>query len=134
MHLCDHVDAVKHDPLAWGRPERGVQSCTVLAAVDQVAAKHRGGPPGEIAVPGQRHEQLQRCGVDPVLRVIEVQAGRLERESRPSLRVGGEELAEMPAANECMMREQRLPGSPRCKIDSRREPGVHFSILRFVVR
>jgi hypothetical protein len=45
MHLRDDVDAVKYDPLACRCPQRRVQCGTFLAAVDQFAAKHRGGAP-----------------------------------------------------------------------------------------
>ena len=45
MHVLDDVDAVKDDPLARRSPQRRVQRGTFLAAVDQFAAKHRGGAP-----------------------------------------------------------------------------------------
>jgi hypothetical protein len=45
MHVRDDVDAVKDDPLARRGAERRVQCGAFLAAVDQVAAKHRGGAP-----------------------------------------------------------------------------------------
>ena len=58
---------------------------------------------------GQREEQLDRLVGDAVLRVVEEQAGRLDRHAFGARRIVGEEFAQVQIADFALVLRQRLP-------------------------
>ena len=82
----------------------------VLGDVDPVAAEHRGGPLGEPGFSSQLEQEPDRLVGDPVLRVVEVEAGAFGGEALAARRVLGEEVAEVEVADLGVVVLERLPG------------------------
>ena len=75
VDLRDDVDAVDDQRLALRHPQRDVEHGPVLGDVDPLAPEHRVDPLLEPRLLGEPQEQTDRLVGDPVLRVVEVQAG-----------------------------------------------------------
>jgi len=99
VDLLDHVLPVDDQRAVARHPQRHVQDGAVLGGVDVLAAEHRLAPLGDAAFPGQVGEQGQRLVGDPVLGVVAEETGRLERQPLAPLRIGGEQVTEVPAAD-----------------------------------
>ncbi len=59
MHVRHDVLAVDDDRRPFRRPQRDVQRCAVLGAVDLLAAEHRADARGHARFVGERDEQAQ---------------------------------------------------------------------------
>ena len=77
------------------RAQRHVQHGAVLGDVDLVAAEHRVDALAQARLLGQLQQQLERLVGDAILRVIEIDARRLDRQALAALRIVGEELPQM---------------------------------------
>ena len=76
-----------------------MQNRAVLREIDLVAAEHRVDPFPQARLLREPLEQRQRLVGDTVFRIVEKETGRLGSQSPPSLRIAGEELAQVPPAN-----------------------------------
>ena len=111
VHLLDDVDAVDDQRRAARHPQRDVQHGAVLGDVDPLAGEHRLDPLRQPGLLGQRHQQLDRLVGDPVLRVVEIQAGALGDQPLAPRRVGGEQVAQMQILDVLVVPAQPLPAS-----------------------
>ena len=123
VDLGHHVLAVDDDRRALRRAQRHVQHRAVLGDVDPLAAEH-----GVDARRAARTRSAsctssaQRLVGDAVLRVVEVDAGRLEREPLAARGIVGEQLAQVASRERGVVRGERLPRGPGRK---RRRRGRH---------
>jgi hypothetical protein len=93
-----------------------VQHRAVLGDVDPVAAEHRLDAAAQVRLLGEPDEQLDRLVGDPVLGVVQVQAGRLGGEARAARRVGGEQVAQVQTGDVgvvCLERPERRAAAKR---------------------
>jgi hypothetical protein len=97
VHFGHDVHAVDLDHGAPRRAQRRVQHRATFGHVDFVASKHRLHTLFDAGRARQPHEQLQRLPGNQVLRVIEVDARRLEREAVSTLGIQSKQLAQMGA-------------------------------------
>ena len=89
-----------------------VQDRAVLGDVDFLAREHRLDGFRHLRFPREPHEQLSGCRVDVVLRVVERQVARGQRESGGALFIPGEQGPEVLGAHRfAVMLLQRLPGA-----------------------
>ena len=109
MDLGDDVDAVDDERRALGHPQRDVQHGPVLGDIDLVAAEHGVAMALEIALASEVDEQAHRLVGDPVLRVVEVQPGRLGGHPLTAFGIVGEQLAEVHVADLGVVARQRRP-------------------------
>src|SRR3989442_637404 len=75
----------------------------------RVAAEHRVDAPAKVALLGQREQEAQRLVGDAVLRVVEIEPGRLGREPLAAARILGEQRSQVHAANASVMGGELLP-------------------------
>jgi hypothetical protein len=75
-----------------------------------LAPEHRVAALGDAALLGELAEQLQRLVGDPVLRVVEEEAGALGGQPVAAIRVLGEDLAQVTVAELGVMPLEGLPG------------------------
>ena len=75
-----------NDRRAARRAQRDVQHRALLGDVDLVAAEHRLDALAQPGLLGQLQQQPQGLVGDPVLRIVEIDAGRLDREPLAALR------------------------------------------------
>ena len=116
-HLVEHGVDLRHDVLAVDddrralrRAQRHVQDRAVLGDVDLLAAEHGVDPRAQAGFLGQLQQQLERLVGDAVLRVVEVDAGRLGRQPLAARGIVGEELAQMHGpGSSSMVGFERLP-------------------------
>ncbi len=90
----------------------GIRSATcntdaVLRDVDPVAAEHRRDAVVQPAFVREREQQPDRFGRDPILRVVEAQAGPLRHKPVAPTRVGGERLPQMQILDVVVVPAQR---------------------------
>ena len=90
-------------------PQRDVQHRPVLRHVDVVAAEHGRAPVGHAGLLGQRDEQFHGLVGNPVLRVVQVQPGRLDGQPLASARIPGEQVAQVQAGDLGVVPLERLP-------------------------
>ena len=96
VHLGHDVLAVDDDRRAPRRAQRHVQHGAVLGDVDLLAAEHGVDPRAQARLLGQlRRSSRERLVGDAVLRVVEVEAGRLGGQALAALGIVGEELAQV---------------------------------------
>ena len=95
VDLGDDVLAVDDERGVAGEAQRRVQDGAVLGAVDPVTAEHGVDPLAEPALLGKLHEEAERLVGHAVLRVVEIEAGRLGGQAGTAGRVGSEEVAEV---------------------------------------
>ena len=80
--------------------------------------------------PGHRQQQRHRLVGDPVLAVVEEQAGALGGQALRALRVVGEEVAQVAVPDRGMVGEDRLPlGHPVKGGGNRRVVRAHWAIV-----
>ena len=72
----------------------------MLGEVDLVAAEHGVDARAKPRLVRQREQELECLRRDPVLGVVEVNAGRLEAEPFGARRILAEQLAQVPVANQ----------------------------------
>jgi hypothetical protein len=95
VHLADDVHPVDDERALARHPQGDVEHGAVLGDVDPLAGEHRLPPLGDAALLGQRDQQAQRLIGDPVLRVVETEAGALRDHPLAAPGVGGEQLAQV---------------------------------------
>ena len=114
MDPGDHVLAVDLDDRPLRCAERDVQDGAVLGDVDLLAAEHRRDPIAQRARSASA-EQAERLVGDPVLRVVEEQAGGLGGHPLAAPWIGGEQLPQVGVAQ---LRGVPLAGRPLgCLVD-----------------
>ena len=91
------------------RAQRDVKNGAILGHVDLVAAEHRVDAIAQARLLRQLTQKPQRLVGDAVLGVVEIQAGGFHRHALAALRVVGEKLSQVQAADLLVMRLQRLP-------------------------
>ena len=74
---------------------------------DLLAAERRVDAPAPASALGKLHQQSDRLVGDAVLRVVELDAGGLDRETLATPGIVGEELPQMLMAHRVVMRLQR---------------------------
>ena len=115
MDVGDDVAAVDDRSSA----PRGIRSATwstaaILGHVDPLAPEHRLDPLAEPGIVGKRDEQADRLVVDPVLRVVEVQAAPPRRPAARRARgSSANSVAQMPVADCRVVGDQPLPAGQR---------------------
>ena len=92
-----------------GGAQRDGEHGSVLGHVDLLTGEHRVDPRPQSAPLGEGEEQPQGLGLDPVLRVVEVDVADLGREARGAPGVGREEVAQVDVADLRVMGAERLP-------------------------
>ena len=110
VHLGHDVLAIDDQRRPFGHAQRHVQHRAVLGDVDAVATKHGVDALAQPALGRQLQQEAQRLVGDAVLRVVEVQPGRLEREALRTPGVAREQLAQVAAGDLPLVRLQGLPG------------------------
>ena len=86
------VDAVDQDRRAGKIAQRAVQRRAPFGRIDQFAAEHRVALGGDVGRLGEREQQPQRLGVDPLLGEIVEQVAEDRVEAVEASRIGGEEI------------------------------------------
>jgi len=112
QHVVDrrhHVLAVQHDRLAARGAEGDVQHGPPLSDVDLLALEHGVDALSQAALLGQLQQEPHGFVGDAVLGVVEVHADRLGRQALAALRVVGEELTEVQAADLLVVGCEGLP-------------------------
>ena len=102
--VVEHVD----DRAARGA-ERCVQYGAVLGRIDLLAGEHRVAAPLDIGGRGDLDQTLQRVAGDALLGEVDAQIARRTGERRRSLRVVGEQLAQVRRGRVLEVGEQRGP-------------------------
>ena len=96
---------------AGRRAQRGVEHGTALGRVDRRAGEHRVALRLDAAFTREVSEKAHRRRVDEVLREVDEQFGRLERQRVEALRVARESLAQVEvAAVRLVVAGERRPG------------------------
>ena len=103
------VLAVDDDRCPSWRTQGNVQHSAVLGDVDLVAAEHRVDARPQTALLGQFNEQPHCFFRDAVLRVVKIQTNCLGRQPLATLRIVGEQIAQMPIAHLLIMRPEGFP-------------------------
>ena len=99
MYIGDDVAAVDDERAAARHPQRDVQHRTALGDVDPLAREHRVAACSDPCFIRELDEQAHRFVRDPVLRVVEREAGSFGRQPLAAGRIGGEEIPEMRAGD-----------------------------------
>ena len=118
VDLPHHVGAVHDQRRGPRHPQRHVQDGPVLGHVDVLAAEHGVPPFRHAGLGGQFDQQPHGLVGDPVLRVVQVEPGRLRAQPLASPRIRGEQLPQMLAGDLRVVPPQRLPCLPlrqRCQ-------------------
>ena len=110
VDLLDDVLAVDDQRAVLRHPQRDVEHGAVLGDVDVLAAEHRVPALGDAALVGELREQLQRLVGDPVLRVVEEEAGALGDQPLAAVGILGEQVAQVPLADLAVVLLEGLPG------------------------
>ena len=110
MDLGHHIAAIVNDRSAARRAQRDVKHRAVLRDVDVVAPEH-----GLDALPqprflGKPKQEGQGFVGDPVLGIVEIDSGCLDREPVAALAILGEELPEVDVLHRLVVLLQRRPG------------------------
>jgi hypothetical protein len=95
-----------------GLAQRDVQHRALLGRVDRIAAEHRRGALGNAALAREVEKQAHGLVVDPVLRVVEVQAGRIEHHPLAAAGVLREQLAQVAPSDLVAVRGEGAPRRP----------------------
>jgi hypothetical protein len=93
-----------------------VERRPVFGPVDVLAAEHRVTVLRHPPFAGEREQQLDRLGGDPVLRQVGVDPGRLEREALGATRVGGEQVAQTEVADGAVVPSRACHAGPRVSV------------------
>ena len=109
MYLRNDVGAIDDNGVAARRAQGDVKNRAVLGHVDLVAAEHRVDAIAQPRLFRQLPQKTQGFVRDPVLRVVEIQAGKFSRHALAALRVVCEKGSQVQAADLPVMRLQRLP-------------------------
>src|SRR3954471_14242784 len=94
----------------------------VLRDVDVLAAEHRVAPLGHALFVGELPKQPQRLVGDPVLGVVEEEAGALADQAGASIGVLGEQPPEVPPRDLAVVLLQRLPCRALAELRFRAHP------------
>ena len=109
-HGRHHVLAIDLEARARRRAQRHMQHRAAFGIVDRHAGEHLVAGGLEPALTRQRKQQLERPGVDAVLRIVEGQARGGEREALEAARLFAEQGAKPGIAEGRRMGGQGLPG------------------------
>ena len=109
VDLGHHVGAVDQDGPVGPVAQRDVQHRAPFGGVDPVARKHRFDRAGQAGLPRQGHEQLHGLAGDAILRVVEQDVAKAQREAVEAAGVGGEQLAHVAAVDGAPVRGQVTP-------------------------
>ena len=112
MNVGHDVLAVDQDRRAARCTQRHVEHGSVLRDVDLLATEHGVDAGAQAGLLGEADEQRQRLISDPVLRIVEIDAGGLDRQPFTAAGIAREQLAEVNGADFAMVLFERLPGRP----------------------
>ena len=110
MDLGHHILAVVDDGSAPRRAQGDVKHRALLRGVDLVAAEHGVDVIPQAQFLGKLKQQSQGLVGDPVLGIVEIESGGLDRQPLPALAILGEELPEMDTLDLLVVLLQRRPG------------------------
>ncbi|MNT24515.1 hypothetical protein D3C72_1599910 [compost metagenome] len=110
MHIRHDIAAVYLHRFPGRHAQSDVQRRPPFAGIDGVALEHGVDPRRQPAFLGQLRQKLQGSRGNPVLGIVQVPAGRLQRQARPSRGVFYEELPQVDRAQFFQMACQCLPG------------------------
>ena len=91
VHVGDDVLSVDHERRIGRCAQRRVKDRTILGRIDVIAPEHRLDLCRKTRLLGERNEQIQRLGGDEVLRGVDDEAVRVERELRCPVDVAGKQ-------------------------------------------
>ena len=114
MDIGHHVLAVVQDGRAARRAQRDVKHRALFRDVDLVAAEHGVDALAQARLLGQLKQQFQGFVGDPVLGIVEIKPGGLDRHPLAALAVLGEELLEMDALDLLVVRLRATPRPGAC--------------------
>ena len=89
-----------------------MQDGAVFREVDFLATEHGGDPPAQTGFLGQLDQQFEGLVGDAVLRIIQVEARRLDRQTLAAFRVIGEQFAQMQPFHLLVVGGEGLPCRP----------------------
>ncbi len=90
--------------------QRDVQDGTVLGDVDLLAGEHRVDVVAQTGLFGEVEQRPHRLGLDPVLRIVEVDPDGIGGEALSTIGVRGEQLPQVDIAQRVVLAAQCLPG------------------------
>ena len=125
VHIRDDVAPVDDQRPVARHAQGDVQHRAVLGHVDVLACEHGVAPRGYAGLGGELHQEVERFARDAILRVVEVDAGRLGRQAGASPGVGGEELAQVGARDLPVVGGERAVR--RVSLEVERLCGCHHS-------
>jgi hypothetical protein len=108
-HFGHHVLTLDEDRAVRAVAQGDVQDGTILGGVDLLAGEHRRDPLVEAARLRELDQQAQRLRIEELAGEIEQQVQFGARELLETLRIGREQIAQMPLPHLCGMRRQCLP-------------------------
>jgi hypothetical protein len=109
VDVGDDIVAVDHDRLAFGRSQGHVEDRPSLGGVDALTPEHGLDPRPQAGLLGQRNEQIDGLGGDPVLGVVDEQVARFGGQSLAPGRVSPEEVSQMEVSDVPVVFLQGLP-------------------------
>ena len=95
MDLPYDIDPIHNERGLARHPKRNMQDCPVLREVDSIPSEHRLDPLSETALLSECNQQSDRLVSDAVLRVVEVEARAIGRQTLSSRLIIFEELSKM---------------------------------------
>ena len=115
-HLAEHgmdlghdIFSIQDDGRAFRRAQGHVQDGAVFRDVDFLATEHGCDAPAQIGLFGQLDQQLEGLIGDAVLRIIQVEARRLGRQTLAAFRVIGEKCPKMQVLDLLVVGGEGLP-------------------------
>ena len=110
VHVAYDVAALNEKRRGPGKAESGVERGSSLRDVHRLAAEHRLRPATQPRLVRETAEQANGLAVDPVLRVVEVEPARLEREPLAPAGITRKQPPQVASRDLLLMALERLPG------------------------
>ena len=123
VDLRHYVFAVHHDGRSFERAKGHVEDRAVLGDVDLLPVKHRVDSRPQAGFLGQLQEKLQGFIRDAILRVVQEDACRFDRQPLTAHGIVCEKCSQMGSANSLVV---RLKGLPRLSFRERLETAFGF--------
>src|SRR5262249_9707546 len=128
MHRGYHIASVVNDGSAAWRSQRDVKHGAVLRDVDGVAPEHRLDAVSQSRLLGKPKQECQGFVGNPVLGIVKVDSGCLDREPVTAFAIPGKELPQVHVLYGLVVPLQRRPGGPSAQVWN--APGLLPDLLR----